>query len=133
MSVRKLKPITPGQRFRIVNNFEEITKDFSSYSFSDAESVQAMKELFETYDYISEPHGAIGYLGLKKVLNQQPETIGVFLETAHPIKFKDIVESTLNLQLSIPPQIKRVIHQTKISFPIASYEQLKSFLLTKES
>ena len=115
------------------NNFEEISKDFSSYSFSDAESVQAMKELFDRYDYISEPHGAIGYIGLKEILNSQTNTIGVFLETAHPIKFKDIVESTLDLKLSIPPQIEHVIHQTKISFPIASYEQLKSFLLTKES
>ena len=114
------------------NNFEEISKDFSSYSFSDAESVQAMKELFDRYDYISEPHGAIGYIGLKEILNSQPNTIGVFLETAHPIKFKDIVESTLDLKLSIPPQIERVIHQTKISIPIETYKELKSYLLTNK-
>ena len=114
------------------NNFEEISKDFSSYSFSDAESVLAMKELFDRYDYISEPHGAIGYIGLKEILNSQPNTIGVFLETAHPIKFKDIVESTLDLKLSIPPQIEHVIHQTKISIPIETYKELKSYLLTNK-
>ena len=114
------------------NNFEEISKDFSSYSFSDAESFQAIKELFDRYDYISEPHGAIGYIGLKEILNSQPNTIGVFLETAHPIKFKDIVESTLDLKLSIPPQIEHVIHQTKISIPIETYKELKSYLLTNK-
>lgn len=114
------------------NNFEEILKDFSSYSFSDAESVLAMKELFDRYDYISEPHGAIGYIGLKEILNSQPNTIGVFLETAHPIKFKDIVESTLDLKLSIPPQIEHVIHQTKISISIETYKELKSYLLTNK-
>ena len=114
------------------NNFEEISKDFSSYSFSDTESVQAMKELFDRYDYISEPHGAIGYIGLKEILNSQTNTIGVFLETAHPIKFKDIVESTLDVKLPIPPQIERVIHQTKISIPIETYKELKSYLLTNK-
>ena len=114
------------------NNFEEISKDFSSYSFSDTESVQAMKELFDRYDYISEPHGAIGYIGLKEILNSQTNTIGVFLETAHPIKFKDIVESTLDVQLPMPPQIERVIHQTKISIPIETYKELKSYLLTNK-
>ena len=114
------------------NNFEEISKDFSSYSFSDAESVLAMKELFDRYDYISEPHGAIGYIGLKEILNSQTNTIGVFLETAHPIKFKDIVESTLDVKLPIPPQIERVIHQTKISIPIETYKELKSYLLTNK-
>lgn len=115
------------------HNLEEFKKDFTSISFSDADSVQAMKELHTTYHYISEPHGAIGYLGLKDYMNEQPETIGVFLETAHPIKFKETVESTLKIQLPVPPQIESVIHQTKVSIQIDTYEQLKSYLVTNKS
>ena len=115
------------------HNLEEFKKDFSSLSFSDIDSTEAMKELFEEHQYISEPHGAIGYLGLKEVLNKQPETIGVFLETAHPIKFRDIVESTLDLKLPVPSQIESVIRQTKVSIPIDTYEQLKSYLLPSKS
>lgn len=114
------------------HNLEEFKKDFTSKSFSDANSVQAMKELYTTYHHISEPHGAIGYLGLKDYMNEQPKTIGVFLETAHPIKFKETVESTLKLQLQVPPQIESVIHQKKVSITIESYKQLKSFLLTSK-
>jgi len=115
------------------HNLEEFKKDFCSLSFSDIDSTEAMKELFEEHQYISEPHGAIGYLGLKEVQNNQPETIGVFLETAHPIKFKDIVESTLAIQLEVPPQIESVIHQTKVSVPIDNYEQLKTYLLSNKT
>jgi len=114
------------------NNLEEFKKDFSSLSFSDSDSTKAMKELFEKYQYISEPHGAIGFLGLKDFAKKQQETIGVFLETAHPIKFRDIVESTLAIELPIPSQIESVLHQTKVSIPIDTYEQLKSYLLSNK-
>lgn len=115
------------------DNPKGFTTDFSSLSYTDSESVQAMKELFEKHNYVSEPHGAIGYLGVKNYVANQPGTVGVFLETAHPIKFKDIVESTLALELSIPPQIEEVIHRTKTSIEIDSYEQLKSYLLSNQT
>jgi threonine synthase len=114
------------------NNLEEFKMDFSSLSFSDTDSIVAMKELFEKYQYISEPHGAIGFLGLKDFAKKQQEIIGVFLETAHPIKFRDIVESTLAIELPIPSQIESVINQTKVSIPIDTYEQLKLYLLSNK-
>jgi threonine synthase len=46
-----------------------------------------MKVIYGTSGYIAEPHGAVGYLGLKKELLNYPNAIGIFLETAHPIKF----------------------------------------------
>jgi threonine synthase len=54
----------------------------------------------------------VGYLGLKKLLNY-PNAIGIFLETAHPIKFLDVVEPTLNVKLPIPAQIESVIDKSK--------------------
>jgi threonine synthase len=110
------------------NDLHEFEKDFSSYSFSDAETVVAMQEIYKNSNYVAEPHGAVGYLGLKKELGKQPNSIGVFLETAHPIKFLDTVEPTLNIKLEIPKQIESVMGKEKISIKISSYNDLKIYL-----
>lgn len=103
--------------------------DFSSYHFSDEETVAIMKKIFAEFNYIAEPHGAVGYLGLKKELTNHPNCIGVFLETAHPIKFSYIVETTLDLKLPIPKQIESVLNKEKKSIKIKSYDDLKDFLV----
>jgi threonine synthase len=83
-----------------------------------------MKTIYKRDGYIAEPHGAVGYLGLKKLENH-PNAIGIFLETAHPIKFLDVVEPALNVKL--PEQIESVMNKEKISIKIKSYEELKTF------
>ena len=110
------------------NDLEQFKKDFSSYTFTDAETKAAMKTIFDTDGYIAEPHGAVGYLGLKKELKNYPNAIGVFLETAHPIKFLDVVEPILNVKLPIPAQIESVMNKEKVSFKIKTYKELKDFL-----
>ena len=110
------------------NNLEQFKKDFSSFTFSDEETVEAMKTIYKTDGYIAEPHGAVGYLGLKKELLNHQNAIGIFLETAHPIKFLDTVEPTLNVKLPIPTQIESVLDKEKVSIKIKTYEDLKSFL-----
>ena len=110
------------------NDLSEFKKDFSSYSFNDIETEIAIKTIYENSGYISEPHGAIGYLGLKKELISHPNSIGVFLETAHPIKFLDVVEPILNVKLPIPNQIESVLNKKKSSIKIKTYEDFKTFL-----
>ena len=110
------------------NDLTEFEKDFSSYSFSDAETEITIKDIYSRTKYVAEPHGAVGYLGLKKEMQKQPNSIGVFLETAHPIKFLDIVEPLLDLQLPIPKQIESVLNKEKVSIKIKTYEELKDFL-----
>ena len=113
------------------NDLVEFKKDFSSYSFSDNETIVAMKFIYENTKYIAEPHGAIGYLGLKKEIEKHENSIGIFLETAHPIKFLETVEPTLNIKLEIPPQIESVLNKDKVSIKIKTYEDLKNYLLKK--
>ena len=110
------------------NDLEQFNKDFSSFTFSDEETLEAMKTIYKRDGYIAEPHGAVGYLGLKKELENHPNAIGIFLETAHPIKFLDVVEPALNVKLPIPEQIESVMNKEKISTKIKSYEELKTFL-----
>jgi len=104
-------------------------KDFSSYAFTDDETIFAMKFIYNNHQYISEPHGAVGYLGLKMEMIKHHDAIGVFLETAHPIKFLDVVEPALKVKLQIPQQIEGVLGKEKKSVKIKTYDDLKAFLL----
>ena len=110
------------------NDLAAFKKDFSSYSFSDEETRIAMQNMYSNSNYLAEPHGAVGYLGLKKELKNYPNAIGIFLETAHPIKFLDTVEPVLNLKLPIPKQIESVLDKEKLSVKIKNYLELKHFL-----
>lgn len=109
------------------NNLSSLKKSFSSYSFSDDETKIMMKSIHDKFNYISEPHGAIGYLGLKKH-GLKTKEFGVFLETAHPVKFLQVVEETLTVNVEIPPQIKQVMSKEKVSILISNYQDLKNFL-----
>jgi len=110
------------------NDLKAFEKDFSSYSYTDEETLEALKNIYKVDGYIAEPHGAVGYLGLTKELQKHENAIGVFLETAHPIKFLDVVEPSLGITLPIPEQIESVINEDKVSVKIKTYEELKAFL-----
>jgi threonine synthase len=110
------------------NDLSEFEKDFSSYTYTDEETKFAMKNIYTNSGYVAEPHGAVGYLGLKKELEKQHNAIGFFLETAHPIKFLDVVEPVLNIKLEIPKQIESVLGKEKVSIKIKSFDDLKDFL-----
>ena len=90
------------------NDIEALKNTFSSYSFKDDKTKAIMKEIYTKSGYVAEPHGAIGYLGLKKYGLKENE-FGVFLETAHPVKFLDVVEATLPVKVEIPQQIQKII------------------------
>ena len=63
------------------DSFPDLASRFTALSFDDAQTLQAIKSLYESYRYVADPHGAIGYLGLKKYLESAPEAPGIFLET----------------------------------------------------
>ena len=63
-------------------------------------------------------------------MNAHPEVQGVFLETAHPVKFLDVVEQTLKLKVEIPEQIQVILNKKSEKTAVKSYEELKSALIT---
>ncbi len=111
------------------DSYEALKNQLSSYSFTDDQTRQAMLDIYKSSGYIADPHGAVGYLGLKQYLQNHPDAYGVFLETAHPVKFLQVVEETLDVKMSLPQQIKDIINRKKESIGIRSYEDLKAFLL----
>ncbi len=111
------------------NNFETLKDNVSSYSFSDEETREAMLEMYNKYNYVADPHGAVGYLGCKAFLKENPSVHCVFLETAHPTKFLDVVEEVIKEKQSLPEQIQSVMGKEKESVIISTYEDLKVYLL----
>ena len=111
------------------NDFNLIKENISSYSFTDAETKVAIEEIYKNYQYISDPHGAVGYLGAKEYLKENPDSHCIFLETAHPVKFLDVVEEVIKNKIELPEQILQVIERKKKSIKIDSYKNLKNFLL----
>jgi len=110
------------------NNDDLLKENLSSFSFTDDETREAMKKIKGISGYIADPHGAVGYLGLKKYLKNN-KAQGIFLETAHPVKFLDVVEPVLNETIEYPQQILEVIDKKKVSIKISTFEDLKSYLL----
>ena len=110
------------------NDLEALKNAFSSYSFSDDATRKTMKSIYSNSGYVADPHGAVGYLGLKKYGLKDNE-YGIFLETAHPVKFLDVVEETLPVTVEIPEQIKKVMNNKKVAIKASSYKDLKNYLM----
>jgi threonine synthase len=103
----------------------------TSESISDTETVAAIRELHTQHHYLPDPHGAVGYLALKRYLTAHPGNKGIFLETAHPVKFYDTVEPIIGKQIPLPDVVSALINSKKQSKKItARYSELKEFLVS---
>lgn len=111
------------------NDFEQLTVDVKGCRFSDDQTREAMKNVYRDQHYLMDPHGAIGYLGLQQYL-QKDDTVGIFLETAHPAKFKDVVEESISDTIELPARLHEFMSREKKSIKMdTSFESLKEFLM----
>ena len=110
-------------------NFDTLSSFLSSYSFDDYQTLEIVKEIYNNKNYIMDPHGAVGYLGLKKYLKNKPNKICVFLETAHPIKFSKHIENTIDVKLKIPKKINKILSKNKKYIDIENYNDFKKKIL----
>ncbi|MBC8306138.1 MAG: threonine synthase [Pelagibacterales bacterium] len=114
------------------SDLQKIKKVIKGYSFNDNQTRQAITDVYNNYSYIMDPHSAIGYLGLKSYLeNNSTTSNGIFLSTAHPIKFKEQVEESVGKEISIPPRLKKIMTKKKSSIEIENYSDLKDQLLSR--
>jgi threonine synthase len=124
----------PSNFVRILELFHQqlgdLKKVFSSYSISDEETKLALKAVFNKKQYLMDPHGAVGYIALLDYLSEHPGNKGFFLETAHPVKFYDVVEPIINTAVPIPASLNAVLNNKKIAVSMdANYQQLKDYLM----
>jgi threonine synthase len=116
----------PSNFIRILELFDhqfgELKNKLSSYRISDDETKATIAEVNAKYHYLLDPHGAVGYKALQQYLQAHRGEQGIFLETAHPVKFYDVVEPVINAKMK----------KNKVSVKMeADYEELRSYLLKK--
>ena len=111
--------------------FNSIKEILSSCSISDEETKDTIKQVYSTYNYLLDPHGAVGYRALEKYLEQYPGKKGILLETAHPVKFYDVVEPVISAKILQPETVRSLLHKKKQSILIeADYEKFRKWLLS---
>ena len=108
---------------------EVIASLISGNAFSDSEIAEAMKKCYEKTGYVLDPHGACGYLALKQLL-KEGET-GLFLETAHPAKFRDAVTKIIGCEIEIPRRLQEFMKGKKQSVEMsANFADFKNYLMS---
>jgi len=113
------------------HQFSDLQKNLSSFSFSDEETLTAIREVYQQYNYLLDPHGAVGYLSLQKYLSYHTGKKGIFLETAHPVKFPEAVENAIENKVEIPSSIISLLKLEKKSVKMkAEYNFLKEYLMS---
>jgi len=124
----------PSNFVRIVDlyhgSYEDILNDVEGFVCTDEQIRTTIKSVYSNHGYLLDPHGAIGYRALKTSLDNSPSSAGFFIETAHPAKFAEIVESIIDKKITLPPNLARFtggIKQT-IELP-ATFDALKEFLI----
>jgi threonine synthase len=130
----------PSNFARIMELFRvketEIEKMVCSYSITDEETKATLNAVDQSMGYTMDPHGAVAYLALKRYIDEQKQQgisrKGIFLETAHPVKFFDSVEAVIKKPVPLPDSVRKLLDKKKLSVEMdADYNNLKDFLVSK--
>ena len=109
--------------------YEQIITLISGYRYTNEEIAETMRSVYNTHKYLLDPHGACGYQALADY-KLKPEETGVFLETAHPAKFKENVDMVLNSDIEIPAKLQEFMSNEKKSIALGKgFEEFKAFLM----
>ncbi len=112
------------------NSHADIAAHIGGATYKDEQIAETLKDVYEKTGYLLDPHGACGYRALQEQL--AADEYGVFLETAHPAKFKEKVDAIIDGDIDIPAKLRAFMEGTKQSEPISKeYSDFRSFLLSK--
>jgi threonine synthase len=127
------------------NNFEQLKNSFSSYSYDDVVTESTIQRVYKANHYTLDPHGAVAFLAAEAFLsNQVKNTLNdisgnasknstpgaIILETAHPVKFPEVVERAIGETIHIPESVQFLLDKEKVAIPMgASYQAFKSWML----
>lgn len=111
------------------NSHEAISKEISGCTYTDEQIAETLKDTYDKTGYLLDPHGAVGYRSLVEGLDNNE--IGVFLETAHPAKFKETVESIIEDEINIPAKLASFMKGTKSTVKLSSaFPAFKKYLMS---
>ncbi len=123
----------PSNFYRILDlyghNHKKITTEISGYSYNDKEIRKTIKSVYEKTGYLLDPHGATGYQAAKDYLKTHPDDTLIFLETAHPAKFRETIEDVIGNNLQLPERLKIFENGKKETILMAKeYKEFKDYL-----
>lgn len=124
----------PSNLIRIIELFKlegiPANEVLQSVTVSDNETIDCIRQVYNKYGYIQDPHGAVAYKALQNYVNEKQK--GIFLETAHPVKFPDTVKKAIGREPEIPPSIELLFTAQKKSIEIEPYfTALKEWLMQR--
>jgi threonine synthase len=112
------------------HQFLDLKNSLSSVSISDEETRNTIKGVYQKENYLLDPHGAVAYFALHNYLKSYPNQQGYILETAHPVKFFDVVEPIIQKEIEFPENVKSIMKKEKLCVEMnANFEELKDYLL----
>lgn len=105
-------------------DYKALSNLISAYSIPDEETRCTLKEVYSRQNYLLDPHGAVAYTALKKSGRK-----GIFLETAHPVKFHDVVEQITGHEVDLPYSVEQLAHHKKQATKMnADYQEFKQYI-----
>jgi threonine synthase len=127
------------------NNFNELKHALSSYSYDDITTQATITRVYNDYGYTLDPHGAVAFLAAEEFIHDHAHAIthynhtvesmpvhAIILETAHPVKFPEVVEEAIGHKLDIPASVQYLLDKPKKSIPLsADYAAFKQWMLSK--
>ena len=102
------------------NNFPALTNALSSYSIDDTNTKSTIARVYKTNNYTLDPHGAVAFAAAEIYLANHPQAKTIILETAHPVKFPEVVEEAIGEKIAIPASVEFLLDKEKISIPLAA-------------
>ena len=127
------------------NNFEALKSGLSSYSYDDLTTQATITRVYNEHKYILDPHGAVAFLAAEAFIEDHEYMIthydhttestpvrAIILETAHPVKFPEVVEEAIGETIAIPDSVQFLLDKEKVAIPMgASFGVFKSWMLNK--
>ncbi|MEY3874017.1 MAG: threonine synthase [Bacteroidota bacterium] len=112
------------------NNYSALTKALTSYQVSDSDTKATIARVYKTFNYLLDPHGAVAFVAAEKYLATAPGAHAIILETAHPVKFPEVVEEAIGEKLPMPASVQFLLDKQKVAIPLApSYTAFKAWMM----
>jgi threonine synthase len=116
-------------QFMYGGSLEALRHDITGYAYDDTTVVQAIKDVHQQHGYVLDPHSAIGWLALQEALATDERAYGVFLATAHPSKFREVVEPAIGRSVPLPEPLQAALLRPRHAVDMAAdYAELEAFL-----
>ncbi|TRZ75362.1 MAG: threonine synthase [Chitinophagaceae bacterium] len=118
-------------------NFQQLSAQLISYQISDSDTKSTIAGVYKTCNYTLDPHGAVAFIAAEKFIKEQeltaspPSSIrALILETAHPVKFPEVVEKAIGQSIPIPASVAYLLNREKVSIPLsATYAAFKEWMM----